>query len=74
MKRPATDTVAATPPSPFASLKYLWSRDRKLRGKLTGGTRDCQLAGCRGIRLGVRWPDGTLTWPCSKGIIGNKIG
>lgn len=37
-------------------------------GKTTGGTRHCSLSGCRGIRIGVRWDDTTLTWPCSKGL------
>jgi len=31
------------------------------------GYKDCTLEGCRGRLLGVRWPDGKLTWPCSKG-------
>ena len=37
-------------------------------GRLTGGTRRCTLEGCRGERLGVRWPDGRITWPCSEGL------
>ncbi len=31
------------------------------------GYKDCTLSGCRGRCLGVRWPDGKLTWPCSRG-------
>lgn len=32
------------------------------------GSRRCTLEGCTGKRLGVRWPDGRLTWPCTKGM------
>jgi len=44
------------------------SRTGKLTGKLTGGSRHCALEGCRGLRLGVRWSGGSLTWPCTKGM------
>ena len=44
------------------------SRDGKLKGKLTGGERVCQMESCGGIRYGVRWEDGTLTFPCSAGL------
>lgn len=37
-------------------------------GKTTGGTRRCQLEGCRGTRIGVRWEDRRITWPCSDGM------
>ena len=37
-------------------------------GKLTGGTRKCQVSGCTGICYAVRWQDGKLTYPCSKGL------
>lgn len=39
-----------------------------VRGMLTGGFPRCQTAGCNGIRLLVRWPDGSLTKPCSKSV------
>ena len=41
-------------------------RDGTTEGRVVG-YRDCTLEGCRGTRIGVRWPDGKLTWPCSKG-------
>ena len=41
------------------------SRDKKYAGKTTGGTRVCGLEGCRGTRVGVRWSDGKLTYPCT---------
>jgi hypothetical protein len=48
----------------------VWRRGaRKATGKTTGGTRNCQMEGCNGIRIGVRWPDGHMTWPCSKGMV-----
>ena len=37
-------------------------------GITTGHTRHCQMHGCNGIRIDVRWPDGKLTRPCSKGM------
>lgn len=43
------------------------SRDNKTQGKVVG-TRRCTLEGCRAQRLGVRWPDGKITWPCKKGM------
>lgn len=45
------------------------SRDRAMTGKATGGTRHCRLEGCTGRRIGVRWPDKHITWPCSKGMV-----
>ena len=44
------------------------SRDRQAVGLTTGGVRSCRLEGCLGLRIGVRWPDGKLTWPCSRGM------
>lgn len=49
------------------------SRDGKTRGVVVG-TRRCQLSGCTGVCAGVRWPDGKLTWPCSKGMQVRKSG
>jgi len=44
------------------------SRNGSEAGKLTGGTRKCQVSGCTGICYAVRWQDGKLTYPCSKGL------
>ena len=44
------------------------SRDKKSKGKLTGGSRVCQMEGCLGRALAVRWDDGKLTYPCTKGM------
>ena len=51
-------------------LKIIVSRDGKETGRTTGGTRPCPVEGCRGVRIGVRWEDGKLTWPCSAGMTG----
>lgn len=37
------------------------------RGRVVGKRR-CTLEGCGGWRVGVRWEDGRLTWPCLKGM------
>ena len=50
------------------------SRDRKKKGKTTGGSYRCRMDGCPGIRVGVRWEDGKLTYPCSKGMLRNRLG
>lgn len=44
------------------------SRDGKEKGVTTGGERRCQLEGCGGRRIAVRWPKGNLTMPCTKGM------
>jgi hypothetical protein len=44
------------------------SRDGTATGTLTGATRRCQMEGCRGEQLLAVWPDGTRTWPCTKGL------
>lgn len=50
----------------------VYSRDAKHRGKLTGSHRICGLEGCRGLQLTVRWEDGKITYPCTKGMIFRK--
>jgi len=37
-------------------------------GEVTGSVRRCQMAGCNGVRIMVRWPNGKVTWPCSRGL------
>lgn len=49
-------------------IKFVLSRDRQFVGRLTGGSRRCQMEGCQGEAVAVRWSDGKLTWPCSKGL------
>jgi hypothetical protein len=45
------------------------SRDGKLKGTVMGTTFPCRLMGCNGIRITTKWPNGKITYPCSKGII-----
>lgn len=52
----------------FAKGTVVHSRDGKLKGKLIGGSRICRLEGCRGKQLAVRWENGKLTYPCTKGM------
>lgn len=44
------------------------SSDGASEGAATGGGYHCRLEGCMGWRIGVRWNDGDLTFPCSKGM------
>lgn len=58
----------STDDTAYAMDTPVQARTGKVRGRLTGVSRACQLEGCLGRRLGVRWPDGKLTWPCTKGM------
>ena len=50
----------------------VYSREGNEYGLTTGGhPRHCTLEGCGRSRYGVRWPDGELTYPCSKGLTVN---
>lgn len=40
----------------------------KLKGRTTGRAYRCQLEGCTGYRIVVKWEDGHITHPCSKGM------
>lgn len=54
---------------PIRKGAVVWSRDEREEGRATGTFRPCQMEGCTGIRVGVRWrKDGKITWPCSKGM------
>ena len=37
-------------------------------GHATGAARRCQLDGCRGERIVVKWDDGRISYPCLKGM------
>lgn len=50
------------------------SKDGKKKGKLTGGSRHCGMEGCTGKALAVRWEDGKLTYPCTKGMDFGSLG
>jgi len=53
----------------FEAGTIIWDRTCSLQGVATGASYPCRLAGCNGIRITVRWPDGKHTHPCSKGIV-----
>ena len=55
------------PDLPQKGMK-VWSRDKKMIGQMTGGYRLCQMEGCTGRAVGVRWPDKKITFPCTKGL------
>ena len=45
------------------------SRSGKEKGKVINqDVRMCRLEGCNGYVSSVRWEDGKLTYPCSKGM------
>ena len=46
----------------------------KLKGKTTGRAHRCRLDGCSGWRIVVKWEDGHVTHPCSKGMLLGKKG
>ncbi|GEM_PF-1827673 len=52
----------------FALPMKVTSRTGGIVGKTIGKTRRCRTVGCTGVRIGVRWPNGGITWPCSKGM------
>lgn len=54
--------------------QFIWNREARERGQRTGGIRHCGLDGCTGVRVGTRWPDGKITWPCTKGLIARADG
>ena len=48
--------------------KTFWSRDRKIRGVVTGiSSRRCAACGYSRCYL-VKWEDGTRTKPCAKDV------
>lgn len=58
--------------NPFEKNTLVYSRDAKHLGRTTGSRRPCNLEGCTGLRLGVRWDNGKITYPCTKGMIFRK--
>lgn len=59
---------SSTTTTPYAAGTPVIGREGKIRGQLTGGSRRCRLESCGGARLATRWEDGSLTYPCSKGM------
>jgi hypothetical protein len=44
------------------------SRDGKMTGTPTGASCRCNMEGCRGTRISIKWPNGKNTRPCTKGL------
>jgi hypothetical protein len=49
-------------------MKIFAPKGCRMVGRSTGTFRTCPLEGCRGLRVGVRWSNGRLTWPCIRGM------
>lgn len=51
---------------------FVRNTDGTETGVVTGVTKHCQMEGCTGVRLHVRWSGASgktrSTWPCSKGM------
>lgn len=54
--------------------KRVYARNGRMCGRIVGGRDVCTLEGCPGFRISVRWPDGKLTRPCSRGLKVRKDG
>jgi hypothetical protein len=46
----------------------VYDREGKDIGLPTGAEYPCSMEGCRGRRIVIKWPDGKITRPCSKGM------
>ena len=44
------------------------SRDGTEKGHVMDGIADCDMEGCRGECVEVKWEDGTTTFPCTHGL------
>lgn len=55
-------------PRPASLPVAVRDRSGTVEGVVTGRTWRCRLEGCRGVRVEVKWPDGTVTRPCSAGM------
>ena len=47
--------------------QFVLNRNATEKGEVFSSRR-CSLEGCTGRQLGVRWPDKSITWPCTKGM------
>lgn len=49
-------------------LDAIYNRDGTEKGECRGTYHRCRMEGCNGLRITVRWPEGRITYPCSKGL------
>lgn len=52
----------------YDTATHVYSKSGANIGVITGGQRPCLLADCGGTRVGVRWEDGRVSFPCAKGM------
>lgn len=53
--------------APRGEPVFVWNREGNERGELTGSKRPCK-GECAGTSLGAQWPDGEITWCCTRGM------
>lgn len=59
----------------YAPGTPVFPRDRAVgTGRLTGKKYPCQMQSCWGLRLATRWPDGKITYPCTRGMTHTEEG
>lgn len=46
----------------------VFNKDATIEGKAGASRYRCQMEGCTGQRMTVKWPDGKVTRPCTKGM------
>jgi hypothetical protein len=54
------------------TVEKVLDRTGREEGVTTGSFKRCNLEGCKGLRVMVRWPDGKWTWPCTAGMKWNN--
>jgi len=52
-----------------SAYAVVWDKRGAERAVRTGGTRPCERAGCKGLRVYVRWPDKHITEPCTAALV-----
>jgi hypothetical protein len=52
----------------YAPGIHVYAKGDAKIGYTTGGHYRCRLESCGGVRIATRWPDGKMTFPCTKGM------
>lgn len=65
---PDCSTTAPRVAPPGVEFRVIIARDGTV-GQASGSLHHCQMEGCNGLRISVRWPDGRTTFPCSRGLM-----
>lgn len=53
---------------PPQGTKVVARGQKRPSGVTTGGSRPCGMEGCACVRIGVRWKNKVLTYPCLGGM------